>query len=156
MKLLSLLQAFWKRFLPFGAAVFPWAGGLCLALAAGFGLHSWLAVRELIHAQATVIENVATQAADGTVTYATHLRFRLPAGQIVTFTDPIQSSQYDDPSFAAGSTVPIVYLATNPRAASIATVWRIYSTAILFGIFGVAFVDLGIILRRLYRLHPKI
>jgi hypothetical protein len=156
MKWLSLLQEFWKRFLPLGAALFPWAGGLCLALAAGFGLHSWLSVRSAVHAQATVIENLPRQAADGTVTYATHLRFRLPTGQIVTFTDPIQTSQNDDPSFPAGAIVPIVYPATNPQAATIATVWRVYFAAIVLGILGVVFVDLGIILRRLYRRQAKI
>jgi hypothetical protein len=154
MQLLSLLQAFWKRFLPLGAVGFPWAGGLCLALAAGFGLHSWLSVRDLMHAQATVIENAATQAADGTVTYATHLRFRLPTGQIVTFTDSVHSSQDDDPSFPAGTTVAIAYPAANPQAATIATVWRVYSLAIVFAVFGIIFVDLGIILRRLSASQP--
>jgi hypothetical protein len=108
-------------------------------------------VRSAVHAQATVIENVPTQAADGTDTYATRLRFRLPTSQIVTFTDPIQSSQDDDPSFPAGTTVPIVYPAANPQAATIATVWRVYFVAIVLGILGVVFVDLGIILGRIYR-----
>jgi hypothetical protein len=150
MTLLSLLQEFWKRFLTLGSALFPWVGGLCLVLAAGFGLHSWLFLRSAIHAQATVIENVPTQAPDGIVTYATRLRFRLPAGQIVTFTDPIQSSQSDDPTFPAGTSVPIVYPAANPQAATIATVWRVYFAAIILGILGVALVDLGIIFRRMY------
>jgi hypothetical protein len=116
-----------------------------MALATGFGLHSWLATRADIHTIGTVTENVAQKAADGTV-YVTHLRFRLPNGEIVTAVDPILSSENDEPDFAAGADVPILYPPANPHAAYIATKLRLYFVAIILGVLGIAIFDFGLIL----------
>jgi len=137
-----------------GSAVFPWAGALLLTLAAGFALHSWLLLRNGIGAEATITDNVAVQSAEGTVLYQAHARFRLPSGELVTFTDPIQSSQNDGPVFATGTVVPVVYPAGRPTSATIATTWRVYFLAIIFGVLGVVFVDLGIVLRRFQLRNP--
>jgi hypothetical protein len=149
MELLRWSQKVWPRFAPMGAKVCPWLGGVLLALSAGFAAHSWLHLRSGLRAQATVTESVALQAPDGTVTYASHLRFRLPTGEIVTFVDPVLSTSADDPRFVPGTVVPVLYPANKPTAAIIVTVWRVYFVAIVLGILGVVFLDLGIVLRRL-------
>jgi hypothetical protein len=102
-----------------------------------------------LHAQATVTETTAVQASDGTLTYAAHLRFRLPTGEVVTFVDPVLSTSADDPTFSPGTVVPVLYPADKPAAAVVVTVWRVYFVAIVLGIVGAVFLDLGIVLRRL-------
>jgi hypothetical protein len=151
MELSRWSQKVWTRFALMGARVCPWLGGVFFALAAGFAVHSWLYLQSGLHAQATVTETVASQAPDGTVTYATHLRFRLPSGEVVSFVDPVLSTSADDPSFVPGRVVPVLYPANKPTAAVIVTVWRVYFVAIVLGILGVVFLDLGIVLRRLPR-----
>jgi hypothetical protein len=147
MRLLLWLQRVLTRFVPLGAKIFPWTGAVFFALAAGFAVHSWLYLQSGLHAQATVTESVAVQAPDGTVTYAAHLRFRLPTGEVVTFVDTVLSSSADDPSFLPGKVVPVLYPASKPTAAVIITVWRVYFVAIVLGILGVVFLDVGIVLR---------
>lgn len=148
MTLLQQAGTQWKRFVEVGATLFPWVGGGLLAVAFGFGLHSWLLLRQGVRAEATVTDNVPVQDSQGNVLYQTHARFRLPSGELVSFVDPIQSSQDDGPSFAAGTVVPVVYPPGKPASATIATTWRVYFFAIVLGCLGVFFLDLGLILRR--------
>ncbi len=149
MKLLRWLQGVWARLGPSIARWCPWLGAILLALASGFAVHSWLYLRSGLHAQATVTETTAVQASDGTLTYAAHLRFRLPTGEVVTFVDPVLSTSADDPTFSPGTVVPVLYPADKPAAAVVVTVWRVYFVAIVLGIVGAVFLDLGIVLRRL-------
>jgi uncharacterized membrane protein YkgB len=52
----------------------------------------------------------------------------------------------EDPEFAAGEQVPVLYAANNPQDAVIATRWRVYKAAILLGIAGVIVLDLGLLM----------
>ncbi len=132
--------------MPKGAVFLPWAGAFLMALAAGFAMHSWWAVRSFVRATGTVTENVASKAADGQTVYATHIRFRLPNGALVTAVDPVPSGENEDADFAAGAEVPLVYPAGDPHAAYIATRGRVYFVAIVLGVLGVAVFDFGLIL----------
>ena len=53
--------------------------------------------------------------------------------------------------FAAGETVPVLYREGDPQGAIIATTWRAYEGAIVFGVLGVALFDVGWGLRVMLR-----
>lgn len=150
MTLLQQVGGLWKRFVVVGAMFFPWVGGGLLILSGGLALHSWLSIRTDVHTEATITDSVAVQSPDGDVFYQTHARFRLPSGDLVSFIDPIESTQDDGPTFAPGSVVPVVYPSGKPGSATIATVWRVYFAAIIVGCLGVFFLDLGLVLRRFW------
>jgi hypothetical protein len=135
------------QYMPTIAVWSIWIGILLLALSAGFSTHSWLFGHSQVSAIGTVAENVATVAADGKTVYATHVRFRLPSGELVTFVDPTLSSENDDPDYATATDVPVLYPRGNPKAAIIATIRRAYFAAIVFGFLGVIVFDLGLIFR---------
>jgi hypothetical protein len=141
------MLAKWQTFVPVGAAFFPWIGVVLMGLGLLFSANSWASKRSLVHTNGTVTENVATKAEDGETVYVTHFRFRLPSNVIVTAIDPILSAENDEPDFAAGSDVPVLYPASNPQGAYIATKWRIYFYGIVVGVLGVAIFDFGLILR---------
>jgi hypothetical protein len=145
-KALQWLLEKWRWFQPKGAVFFPRFGALFVALAIGFGVHSWLATRSAIRVIGTVTENVATKAPDGETVYVTHFRFRLPSGEIIAAVDPILSSENDEPDFAASADVPVLYPPGDPHAAYIATRVRTYFTAIWLGVLGVALFDFGLVL----------
>jgi hypothetical protein len=144
----------WRRFLPNGAVTFIWTGLLLLLIAAGFWLHSWLFMRRHTRAIGTVTENVAIYAVDGTV-YTTHLRFRLPDGQLVNAVDPVMGSPNSDPDFKAGSDIPILYPPGQPQKAFIATAGRLYFGAIVFGVLGAFIMDMGLIFRLILRRQAR-
>jgi hypothetical protein len=120
-------------------------GLLSLVLCAIFAAHTWWTFRSFARISATVTENVSTQNAQGEVVSVTHLRFQLPGGRIVNFIDPVRS---DDPSFATGEVVPVIYPAQSPESAQVATVWRLYFLACVLGIIGIVLADIGLILGR--------
>jgi hypothetical protein len=122
----------------------PRVGVLLLALAAVAAGHSWWGDHELLHATATVTENVGTFAPGGGVSYSPRLRFRTPSGEIQQVLAAPGSS---DAEFAPGASVPVAWPAGEPQRAGIATVWRVYRTAIWLGIWGTVLFDLGWLLR---------
>jgi len=78
----------------------PRLGGLLLALAVQFAVHSWWLSRGLLHATATVTENVAAFAPGGGVLYHPRLRFRTPAGVSVQV---LAAPGRSEPEFAAAT-----------------------------------------------------
>ena len=78
------------------------------------------------------------------VVYTPRFRFRLPSGELVTVQD---TSGSEEIFFAAGETVPVLYPAGDPQGAIIATAWRAYEGAIVWGVLGVVVFDLGWALR---------
>jgi hypothetical protein len=122
----------------------PRLGVLVLALAVVAAGHSWWRDRAQLHATATVTENVATFAAGGGVSYAPRLRFRTTSGEIEQVLAAKGSS---DAEFAPGASVPVAWPAGEPQHAGIATVWRVYRTAIWLAILGTVVFDLGWLLR---------
>ena len=136
-----LRQAF-RQFGPRAGTVLSLCGGAFLLLAAGFGLRSWITIRPLIRATATVSENVSSFAPGGGVTYTPRLRFRTASGELVQV---LSGRGSEDIDFPAGTNLPILYLANAPQSAFIATVSRVYPAALTFGILGVALLDLGLI-----------
>jgi hypothetical protein len=144
----------WQAFLPTGAVAFIWTGLLLLLIAFGFWLHSWLFMRTQTRAIGTVTQNVAVSAADGVV-YLTHLRFRLPSGQLATAVDPVPGSPNSEPDFAAGRDLPILYPPGRPHSAFIATAGRLYFGAIVFGVIGAIIMDLGLVFRLILRRRAR-
>jgi hypothetical protein len=118
------------------------AGAVLLLVAGGFGLHSWLNVRPLVRATATVSENVSSFAPGGGVNYYPRLRFRTKDGDLIQI---LLGRGSEDIDFPAGMVLPVLYPATKPQAAFIATAGRVYPAALTFGILGVAVLDLGLI-----------
>jgi hypothetical protein len=101
-----------------------------------------------VRATATITENVSGFAKEGGVVYTPRLRFRLPNGELVM----VQAAKgADEIEFAAGETVPVLYHAGDPQGAIIATAWRAYEGAIVFGVLGVVLFDLGWALRLMVR-----
>lgn len=143
---LSLKNAL-SRFLPPLARFLPVIGVVSLALAALSALWVWNGTRSELRAQATVTENTATQLPDGSILYTTHLRFRLPNGGLMEFTDPSTSTDPDDPDFDTGKVVPVLYPPSHPESARVATIARLYPMAITLAILGIVLFDVGTILR---------
>jgi hypothetical protein len=122
----------------------PRLGVLLLALAAIFAGNSWWHDRSLVHATATVTENVAAFAPGGGVLYRPRLRFRTPEGENVQV---LATQGRDEPEFSAGTTVPVAWPSGEPQRAFIATVWQVYRLAIWLAVVGTAVFDVGWILR---------
>ena len=80
--------------------------------------------------------------------YTPRFRFRLPSGELVTVQ---AASGEEEVEFPAGETVPVLYRAGDPQGAMIATTWRAYEGAIVFGVLGVVLFDLGWALRVMLR-----
>jgi hypothetical protein len=148
MALLRWLRELFGKVAPPMGAVLPWVGVGLLMVAAGFAVRSWMFERERVKAVATVTENVSGFAKEGGVLYLPRVRFRVASGEWVT----VESGPGSDAiEFAAGETVPVSYRVGDPQGAVIATVWRVYYWAIVFGIWGTALFDLGWALRGMVR-----
>jgi hypothetical protein len=134
------------------AGVLPLVGMVLLVIAAGLATHSWMFTRTRVRATATITENVSGFAKEGGVVYTPRFRFRLPSGELVTVqaaSGPANSS--GEIEFPAGETVPVLYRAGDPQGAIIATAWRAYRGAIVFGVLGVVSFDMGWALRVMLR-----
>jgi hypothetical protein len=148
MEFLNWLRRSFERVAPPLAGVLPVLGMALLLVAAGFAVHSWNFARTRVRAIATITENVSGFAKEGGVVYTPRFRFRLPDGRLVT----VQAAKGDEAiEFPAGETVPVLYRAGDPQGAIIATVWRAYEGAIVFGVLGVVLFDLGWALRLMVR-----
>jgi hypothetical protein len=148
MEFLRWFRRSFERAAPFLAGLLPLVGVILLLVAAGFAVHSWNFARTRVRATATITENVSGFAKEGGVLYTPRFRFRLPSGALVTGQDAQGS---EDVAFAAGETVPVLYRVDNPQGAIIATAWRAYEGAIVWGVLGVALFDLGWALRVMLR-----
>ena len=144
MEFLRWLRRSYEWVTPPLATWLPPLGVVLLLIAAGFGVNSWNFARARVRAIATITENVAGFAKGGGVVYTPRFRFRLPNGELVMGQDASGSEEID---FAAGDTVPVLYRAGDPQGAIIATAWRAYEGAIVWGVLGVVVFDLGWALR---------
>ncbi len=147
MSLSQEIQTPGSRFVRFTASFLPWIGGFLLALAAVSAANTWWVFRSWSCAEAVVTDNSASQSTKGDVVYVSHLRFRLPTGQLSTFIDPATSTDPDDPDLPTAAVVPIVYPPGHPESARVGSISRLYKTAIILGVLGVAIFDSGIIFR---------
>jgi hypothetical protein len=144
MEFLRWLRRSFELAAPPLATWLPPLGVLLLAIATGFGVHSWMFARTRVRATATITENVSGFAKEGGVVYTPRFRFRLPDGELVT----VQAAEgSEEIEFPAGETVPVLYRAGDPQGAIIATAWRAYKGAIAFGVLGVLLFDVGWALR---------
>jgi hypothetical protein len=139
MEFLRWLRRSFELIAPPLATWLPPLGVVLLVVAAGFAAHSWNFARTRVRATATITENVSEFARDGVI-YTARFRFRLPGGELVAAQDGEGS---EDVEFAAGETVPVLYRADDPQGAIIATAWRAYEGAIVFGVLGVILFDVG-------------
>jgi hypothetical protein len=146
MRFLRQLRAWYDQVAPGAGLWLPRFGLLLLAISSGFAVHSWLFARTQQRSTATITENVSTFGPQGSVIYLPRLRFLTPSGEIVQVLAP---TGIDEVEFAAGETVPVLYPPGKPQAAIIATTWRAYRAAIIFGLIGILIFDVGLIVRRL-------
>jgi Protein of unknown function (DUF3592) len=144
MEFLRWLRKIFERVAPLLAGVLPVLGLGLLVIAAGFAAHSWNFARTRVRATATITENVSGFAKEGGVVYAPRFRFRLPSGELVTVQ---AASGSEEVEFSAGETVPVLYRVGDPQGAIIATTWRAYEGAIVWGLLGVLVFDVGWALR---------
>jgi hypothetical protein len=144
MEFLRWLRKIFERVAPLLAGVLPVLGLGLLVIAAGFAAHSWNFARTRVRATATITENVSGFANEGGVVYAPRFRFRLPSGELVTVQ---AASGSEEVEFSAGETVPVLYRVGDPQGAIIATTWRAYEGAIVWGVLGVLVFDVGWALR---------
>jgi hypothetical protein len=144
MEFLRWLRKIFERVAPLLAGVLPVLGLGLLVIAAGFAAHSWNFARTRVRATATITENVSGFAKEGGVVYAPRFRFRLPSGELVTVQ---AASGSEEVEFSAGETVPVLYRVGDPQGAIIATTWRAYEGAIVWGVLGVLVFDVGWALR---------
>jgi hypothetical protein len=148
MEFLRWVRRYFERVAPLLAGVLPALGVGLLLIAAGFAAHSWNFARTRVRAIATITENVSGFAKEGGVVYTPRFRFRLPDGELAM----VQAAKgSDEIEFPAGETVPVLYRAGDPQGAIIATAWRAYEGAIVFGVLGVVLFDLGWGLRVMLR-----
>jgi hypothetical protein len=153
MEFLKWLRKGFERAAPLLAGVLPLVGMVLLMIAGGFAVHSWNFARTRVRATATITENVSRFAKDGGVVYTPRFRFRLPTGELVT----AQAEQgAEEIEFPAGETVPVLYRAGDPLGAIIATTWRAYEGAIVWGVLGVMVFDLGWALRVMLRARAAV
>jgi hypothetical protein len=148
MEFLRWVRRCFERVAPLLAGVLPALGVGLLLIAVGLAVHSWNFARTRVRAVATITENVSEFAKEGGVVYAPRFRFRLPSGELVTV-QAVKGS--DEIEFAAGEMVPVLYRAGDPQGAVIATAWRAYEGAIVFGVLGVVLFDVGWALRVMVR-----
>lgn len=142
MQLLRWFQRMYALSAPTTGTWLPVLGVLLLLLAAGFAARSWSFARHRMRAVATVTENVPHFAAGGGILYYPRVRFRDGSGALVLVESKIGS---EDAEFAAGETVPVLYLAGDPQHAVIATAWHLYPAAIWLGIIGTIVFDVGLL-----------
>ncbi len=148
MEFLNWVRKSFERAAPVLAGVLPMVGIALLLVAGGLAVHSWNFARTRVRAIATITENVSEFAKEGGVVYTPRFRFRLPSGELVTVQ---AASGEEEVEFPAGETVPVLYRAGDPQGAMIATTWRAYEGAIVFGVLGVVLFDLGWALRVMLR-----
>lgn len=148
MEFLRFLRRAFERVAPLLAGVLPLVAVVLLVVAAGFAVRSWSFARTRVRAAATVTENVSGFAKEGGVVYTPRFRFRLPSRELVT----VQAAEgSEEIEFAAGETVQVLYRAGDPQGAVIATAWRAYRGAIVWGVLGVVLFDVGWALRVMLR-----
>jgi len=153
MEFLRWLCKSFERVAPLLAGVLPLVGTVLLVVAAVFAARSWNFARTRVRATATITENVSGFAKEGGVVYTPRFRFRLPSGELVT----VQAGEgSDEIEFAAGETVPVLYREGDPQGAIIATTWRAYEGAIVWGVLGVVLFDGGGALRVMLRRRPAV
>lgn len=145
MEFLRWLRRSYELAAPLLAVRLPGVGLVLLAVAAGFGLHSWAFSRSRVREIATITDNVATLDKQGEVIYTPRIRFRLPDGELLTLDAVNYRSQ--EIAYPAGERVPVLYPPGDPRGAILATVWLAYRGAIVFAVLGTALFDLGWIVR---------
>lgn len=148
MGFLRWLRDGFARVAPVLAGALPVAGMVLLMVGAGFAVNSWNFAQTRVRATATITENVSEFAKEGGVVYVPRFRFRLPTGELVMAQAAEGSEEVE---FAAGETVPVLYRAGYPKEAIIATTWRAYEGAIVFGVLGVVLFDVGWALRVMLR-----
>jgi hypothetical protein len=140
MEFLRWLRKSFERVAPPLAGMLPLVGIVLLVIAAGFAVRSWMFARTRVRATATITENVSGFAKEGGVVYTPRFRFRLPGGELVTVQ---AASGSEEVEFPAGEIVPVLYRVGDPQGAIIATTWRAYEGAIVWGVLGVLVFDLG-------------
>jgi hypothetical protein len=133
------------------ARLLPVVGLALLLLAGVLALRDWRYLNAHIRATATVEENVVSIAPKGGLLYTPRLCFRLENGSLMHVLGKPSADEPEDPT---GTVLPVMYPAGDPAHATIATVWKVYSVAIVLGVLGVAIFDFGWILRLRTRTAP--
>lgn len=123
-----------------------WVGLIFVPLGAAFlvaALLSWLHTRRFVAESVPALgEVVGLSERDGDdVTYAPVIRFRGPGGRPFEFTETTSSNP---PGYSVGDRVEILYHSQDPRQARVASPFRLYLLAMIFGGLGGIFFVVGL------------
>jgi len=124
-------------------ATIPWlllSGLALLAIAGIVAVAEHLHHRHELRTTGTVTEVTQTLAPDGSIAYATHIRFLTASGALTTIALKPTTSQ----EFKPGDTPAILYPPHNPQAAELGSNLSVYPIAIAIGGVGIALFDAGI------------
>ena len=125
-----------------------WTGLIFAAFGAAFlvaallaYLHTRRFVAESVPALGEVI-GLRKHDGDG-VTYSPIIRFPGPGGRLFEFTETTSSNP---PGYSVGDRVEIRYHSQNPKRARVASPFRLYLLASIFGGLGVLFLVVGLVI----------
>ena len=139
---------FIRRFLRFqvrvSALLFLPTAGLLLLVAALWWISDLRFVHSAQHTIGTITSIESRTDEDNTEYFYPHFSFKSTDGSIVEVASKTGSSPA---GFEVGDHVPVMYRATDPQSARIATTFQTYEASIILGIIAVVFVPLGFLSR---------
>jgi uncharacterized protein DUF3592 len=141
---MKLLRWFLRRQVRLAAALFLPFGIAMIVLGLTLYCNEWHFVRSAQHTtgKITAMESKIDQ--DGDKSFYPHFTFSQPDGTGVEITSNVGTNP---PDFEVGQYVPVVYAASNPRTAKIATAFQIYGFSIVVGIVGIMLIAVGFLAR---------
>lgn len=125
-------------------------GGLALTLVGiGFGLDTAVFLHRCISADGVIVTlNPVQNEQNGVTSYSPTFQFKSPNGATYTITS---STASNPPEFIVGQRIQVLYLASDPANARIASFLQLWFMAIMFAIGGVLLALLGYLLLRYER-----
>jgi len=125
------------------------AAGTCfLLLSVGLGIHTKLFIQNAATATGTVTQLTAVQDNDHQTMYAPTFEFRSQDGALRS----VNSTTSSNPAgFTVGEIVPVLYKASNPADASIATPGELWGFTVAFGLAGIVTLSVGLALTLIRR-----
>ena len=123
-------------------------GLFCLALGAAFcaaAVFSWVRTRRFIEESVPASGEVIglVEHHDEGVTYAPVVRFTVPGGRVVEFTESVSSKPA---RYRVGEQVKVLYRPEDPRRTRVASALNLYLLAMIFALVGGTVSIIGLLL----------
>ncbi|MGH2710858.1 MAG: DUF3592 domain-containing protein [Actinomycetota bacterium] len=123
--------------------IFLGVGGLMALIALIFFFRTRRFLESAVPAQGVVTGLVASSGGEGGTVYKPVVQFTTADGQTAGFTGNVGSNP---PRYSVGQTVKVLYSPTNPSDARIPGFFGMWFVPVFLGIFGAAFLGVGIFL----------